>query len=123
MFYSTFDTARPNLAGLYQDQSMLTFEGQKFQGTQAVSALGAWELAGRRAARPDRGSRPRRAAGRLPATAAGGGGGWRAAAVAGDGAALLACWVLGCHQLCQLAAVLCGRHATHRHAQHHRTGC
>ncbi|KAI7839551.1 hypothetical protein COHA_006678 [Chlorella ohadii] len=35
-YYSTFDTARPNLAGLYQDQSMLTFEGQKFQGTQAI---------------------------------------------------------------------------------------
>lgn len=35
-YYATFDTARPNLAGLYQDQSMLTFEGQKFQGTQAV---------------------------------------------------------------------------------------
>lgn len=36
-YFSTFDTARANLAGLYQDQSMLTFEGQKFQGTQAVS--------------------------------------------------------------------------------------
>lgn len=35
-YYATFDTARTNLAGLYQDQSMLTFEGQKFQGTQAV---------------------------------------------------------------------------------------
>ena len=35
-YYATFDTARNNLAGLYQDQSMLTFEGQKFQGTQAV---------------------------------------------------------------------------------------
>lgn len=35
-YYATFDTARANLAGLYQDQSMLTFEGQKFQGTQAI---------------------------------------------------------------------------------------
>ncbi|PSC70930.1 Nuclear transport factor 2 [Micractinium conductrix] len=35
-YYATFDTARNNLAGLYQDQSMLTFEGQKFQGTQAI---------------------------------------------------------------------------------------
>ncbi|PRW44426.1 Nuclear transport factor 2 [Chlorella sorokiniana] len=35
-YYATFDTARTNLAGLYQDQSMLTFEGQKFQGTQAI---------------------------------------------------------------------------------------
>lgn len=40
-FYSTFDSARANLAGLYQDQSMLTFEGQKFQGTQAVSPRSA----------------------------------------------------------------------------------
>ena len=38
-YYATFDSARANLAALYQDQSMLTFEGQKFMGTQAVSAL------------------------------------------------------------------------------------
>jgi hypothetical protein len=36
-YYNTFDTARANLASLYQEQSMLTFEGQKFQGMQAVS--------------------------------------------------------------------------------------
>jgi hypothetical protein len=35
-YYATFDTARANLSGLYQEQSMLTFEGQKFLGTQAV---------------------------------------------------------------------------------------
>lgn len=36
-YYSTFDTNRPNLASLYQDQSILTFEGQKFQGTQQIT--------------------------------------------------------------------------------------
>lgn len=35
-YYSIFQTARQNLAGLYQDASMLTFEGQKFQGAQAI---------------------------------------------------------------------------------------
>ncbi|KAI3428575.1 hypothetical protein D9Q98_007397 [Chlorella vulgaris] len=35
-YYNTFDTARANLASLYQEQSMLTFEGQKFQGMQAI---------------------------------------------------------------------------------------
>lgn len=35
-YYSTFDTNRPNLASLYQDQSILTFEGQKFQGAQQI---------------------------------------------------------------------------------------
>jgi hypothetical protein len=35
-YYSTFDTNRPGLASLYQDQSMLTFEGQQFQGTQSI---------------------------------------------------------------------------------------
>lgn len=35
-YYNTFDTNRQGLAGLYQDQSMLTFEGQKFQGPQQV---------------------------------------------------------------------------------------
>lgn len=36
-YYSTFDTNRSNLASLYQDQSILTFEGQKFQGTQQIT--------------------------------------------------------------------------------------
>ena len=35
-YYNTFDTNRPALAGLYQDQSMLTFEGQTFTGAQQV---------------------------------------------------------------------------------------
>jgi hypothetical protein len=35
-YYNTFDTARANLAPLYQDQSLLTFEGLKFQGTQQI---------------------------------------------------------------------------------------
>lgn len=35
-YYATFDTNRQNLAGLYQDQSLLTFEGQKFQGVQQI---------------------------------------------------------------------------------------
>ncbi|CAM6085579.1 unnamed protein product [Calypogeia fissa] len=35
-YYTTFDTARMNLIGLYQDQSMLTFEGEKIQGAQAI---------------------------------------------------------------------------------------
>eukprot|EP00887_Chlorella_sp_A99_P004916 scaffold4.g4916.t1 len=35
-YYSQFDTNRAALAGLYQDQSMLTFEGQKFLGTAAI---------------------------------------------------------------------------------------
>lgn len=38
-YYTTFDTARANLAPLYQDQSLLTFEGQKFQGTQQAGLL------------------------------------------------------------------------------------
>lgn len=38
-YYATFDSNRANLVGLYQDQSLLTFEGQKFQGAQQV---GAW---------------------------------------------------------------------------------
>ncbi|XP_021745187.1 nuclear transport factor 2-like [Chenopodium quinoa] len=37
-YYSTFDANRPGLANLYQDSSMLTFEGQKIQGTQAITA-------------------------------------------------------------------------------------
>jgi hypothetical protein len=35
-YYSTFDTQRVNLIGLYQDHSMLTFEGEKIQGAQAI---------------------------------------------------------------------------------------
>ena len=37
-YYSTFDTSRAALANLYQDGSMLTFEGQKIQGTQNIVA-------------------------------------------------------------------------------------
>ncbi|KAI4348322.1 hypothetical protein L6164_009057 [Bauhinia variegata] len=37
-YYSTFDTNRVSLANLYQDNSMLTFEGQKIQGTQNIVA-------------------------------------------------------------------------------------
>ena len=36
-YYNTFDTNRQSLQSLYQDQSMLTFEGQKFMGPQQVS--------------------------------------------------------------------------------------
>jgi len=35
-YYQTFDTNRPNLAALYSNDSMLTFEGQQFQGAQAI---------------------------------------------------------------------------------------
>ncbi len=35
-YYSTFDTNRQGLAGLYQDSSMMSFEGQEFQGQQAI---------------------------------------------------------------------------------------
>ncbi|XP_072959219.1 nuclear transport factor 2B-like [Typha angustifolia] len=35
-YYRTFDANRAGLAGLYQDGSMLTFEGQKLQGPQAI---------------------------------------------------------------------------------------
>ncbi len=35
-YYQLFEQNRPALSSLYQDQSMLTFEGQKFQGTQAI---------------------------------------------------------------------------------------
>ena len=35
-YYTTFDTARANLYTLYQDASMLTFEGEKFQGAQNI---------------------------------------------------------------------------------------
>jgi hypothetical protein len=33
-YYNLFDTNRSALAGLYQDQSLLTFEGERFQGPQ-----------------------------------------------------------------------------------------
>lgn len=35
-YYNTFDTNRSGLTGLYQDQSLLSFEGQKFQGSQQI---------------------------------------------------------------------------------------
>ncbi|KAF3795473.1 Nuclear transport factor 2 [Nymphaea thermarum] len=37
-YYSTFDTNRAGLANLYQEGSMLTFEGQKIQGAQNITA-------------------------------------------------------------------------------------
>ncbi|XP_022145223.1 nuclear transport factor 2 [Momordica charantia] len=37
-YYSTFDANRTGLANLYQDNSMLTFEGQKIQGAQNIVA-------------------------------------------------------------------------------------
>ncbi|CAH9115750.1 unnamed protein product [Cuscuta europaea] len=35
-YYNTFDSNRPGLANLYQDQSMLTFEGVKIQGVENI---------------------------------------------------------------------------------------
>ncbi|KAK3443353.1 hypothetical protein EUGRSUZ_B03507 [Eucalyptus grandis] len=35
-YYSTFDANRGGLANLYQEGSMLTFEGQKIQGSQSI---------------------------------------------------------------------------------------
>uniref|UniRef100_A0A7S1T4F2 NTF2 domain-containing protein n=1 Tax=Tetraselmis chuii TaxID=63592 RepID=A0A7S1T4F2_9CHLO len=35
-YYQTFDTNRDALISLYQDQSMLTWEGQKFSGPQNI---------------------------------------------------------------------------------------
>lgn len=35
-YYNLFSTNRAGLATLYQEPSMLTFEGQKFQGVQAI---------------------------------------------------------------------------------------
>ena len=35
-YYSTFDTNRAGLANLYQENSLLTFEGAKTQGAQAI---------------------------------------------------------------------------------------
>ncbi|MCD7468769.1 Nuclear transport factor 2B [Datura stramonium] len=37
-YYSTFDTNRAGLANLYQESSMLNFEGQKYQGAQNITA-------------------------------------------------------------------------------------
>ncbi|MBA0711494.1 hypothetical protein Golax_010668 [Gossypium laxum] len=37
-YYSTFDANRAGLANLYQEGSMLTFEGQKIQGSQSIVA-------------------------------------------------------------------------------------
>ncbi|OIT19835.1 nuclear transport factor 2B [Nicotiana tabacum] len=37
-YYSTFDTNRAALANLYQENSMLSFEGQKYQGSQNIVA-------------------------------------------------------------------------------------
>ncbi|URE12645.1 Nuclear transport factor 2 (NTF2) domain [Musa troglodytarum] len=37
-YYRTFDGNRAALGGLYQDASMLTFEGDKIQGTAAIVA-------------------------------------------------------------------------------------
>ncbi|EPS62811.1 hypothetical protein M569_11974, partial [Genlisea aurea] len=37
-YYSTFDANRAGLASLYQDSSMLSFEGQKFLGAHNISA-------------------------------------------------------------------------------------
>ena len=35
-FYTTLDTNAAALAGLYQPQSTMTFEGQKFDGPEAI---------------------------------------------------------------------------------------
>lgn len=37
-YYSAFDSDRSGLGNLYQDASMLTFEGQKIQGSQNIVA-------------------------------------------------------------------------------------
>ncbi|PNY00023.1 nuclear transport factor 2-like protein [Trifolium pratense] len=37
-YYTTFDTNRGGLATLYQEGSMLTFEGQKIQGSSNIVA-------------------------------------------------------------------------------------
>ncbi|XP_052205179.1 nuclear transport factor 2B [Diospyros lotus] len=37
-YYTTFDSNRTALANLYQDSSMLTFEGQKIQGSPNIVA-------------------------------------------------------------------------------------
>ena len=38
LYYKTFDSERAGLAGLYTEQSLLCFDGDKFQGVQAVMA-------------------------------------------------------------------------------------
>ena len=35
-YYTTLDSNVPGIAGLYQQQSVLTFEGQKFEGPEAI---------------------------------------------------------------------------------------
>lgn len=35
-YYTTFDGNRANLGSLYQDNSMLTFEGERFQGRDNI---------------------------------------------------------------------------------------
>lgn len=35
-YYATFDSGRQNLAALYRPESMLTFEGQQFQGAENI---------------------------------------------------------------------------------------
>ncbi|KAF8075630.1 hypothetical protein N665_1075s0009 [Sinapis alba] len=37
-YYTTFDSNRARLVSLYQEGSMLTFEGQKIQGSQNIAA-------------------------------------------------------------------------------------
>ncbi|KAK1632230.1 hypothetical protein QYE76_006545 [Lolium multiflorum] len=37
-YYRTFDSNRAGLVGLYQEGSMLSFEGEKFMGAAAISA-------------------------------------------------------------------------------------
>ncbi|MCL7046915.1 hypothetical protein MKW94_002780 [Papaver nudicaule] len=37
-YYTTFDANRANLGSLYQESSMLTFEGQQIQGSQNIVA-------------------------------------------------------------------------------------
>jgi hypothetical protein len=36
-YYNIFDTNRAGLQSLYQDMSMMTFEGEKIQGAQAIT--------------------------------------------------------------------------------------
>jgi hypothetical protein len=46
-YYGNFESNRAGLVSLYQDQSMLTFMGEKFQGPQAIGQkLGALPFAG-----------------------------------------------------------------------------
>ena len=37
-FYTTLNSNPPMLAGLYQPQSTMTFEGQKFEGSEKIVA-------------------------------------------------------------------------------------